>query len=462
VQTDILKKIPVLKWFVTRKWFQFSVTFPSLIFFYFILISGIIGSPVGNRNITTVFVWILWWFLLITFMVPFGSRVWCTVCPFPFFGEWYQRRTLVISRKGKSDTGQMRGLNKKWPAALSNIWMQNIGFLILCTFSTIMLTRPFVTAVALGGLIVIATILHMIYRGRVFCKYICPVSGFLGLYSMTAMVEIRPKDTNVCKKCREKGCRNDGENGWACPWSLYPGGIERNNYCGFCMECIKTCSHSNMTLKRRAFCKDTEIKGYDEAWKAFIMFSSAILYSVTLLSPWGSVKDWANFSETGNTQGFAVYTATLWLSTLVILPAMWVCASWLGKVLSGNRRISTREIFLSYSYLLVPMGLLAWIAFSLPLVMINGSYVISVSSDPLGWGWNLFGSANLPWTPVFPEYVVYIQILLLISGLFLSLKYGAKIAVSMYPDKNQAILSLIPVGGLCTCFTLLLIRLFAG
>ena len=25
--------------------------------------------------------------------------------------------------------------------------------------------------------------------------------------------------------------------------------MDRNNYCGFCMECIKTCPHDNMTLR---------------------------------------------------------------------------------------------------------------------------------------------------------------------------------------------------------------------
>lgn len=39
-------------------------------------------------------------------------------------------------------------------------------------------------------------------------------------------------------------------------------------------------------------------------------------------------------------------------------------------------------------------GLLAWIAFSVPLIFVNGSYIISVISDPFGWGWNLFGTAD--------------------------------------------------------------------
>ena len=82
---------------------------------------------------------------------------------------------------------RMWGLRKRWPRALSNIWLQNIGFLFLCVFSVPLLTRPFVSVVVLGGLIVLATALHIVYRHRAFCSYVCPVSGFLSHIWIAAM-----------------------------------------------------------------------------------------------------------------------------------------------------------------------------------------------------------------------------------------------------------------------------------
>ncbi len=461
---DLLQVIPGLKWLLSRRWFQFAVIFPNLVLFYFFLIAGIFGSPVGGRNIIIIFVWILWWFLLITIMVPFASRIWCMACPFPFFGEWFQRRALVGARVGKPGVGRNRmwGLGKKWPKALANIWLQNIGFLALCTFSALLLTRPIVSVLVLGGLFVIATIFHMIFRQRAFCNYVCPVSGFLSLYSMTSMVEVRAKSREVCAKCSDKGCLTGNEHGWGCPWLLYPSKLDRNNYCGLCMECIKTCPYDNMTLRARPFCADTRIKGFDESWKAFIMLALAMVYSVTLLGPWGTVKDWANISEVGNLQGFLTYAGIIWFTALVGIPTLWLLASWLGRRLAGTDAVPTKEIFLRYSYLLVPLGLMAWMAFSFPLVMVNGSYIISVISDPLGWGWDLFGTALIPWTPVFPEYTVYIQILLLLFGLGFSLKRGYDIALTLYPDPLQATRSLISVGLLCTGVTIFFLLLFTG
>ena len=48
---DLLLKFPSLKWLVSRRWFQFAVILPNLVFFLLFLTAGVFGTPVGNRNI---------------------------------------------------------------------------------------------------------------------------------------------------------------------------------------------------------------------------------------------------------------------------------------------------------------------------------------------------------------------------------------------------------------------------
>ncbi|MHC4070887.1 MAG: 4Fe-4S binding protein [Planctomycetota bacterium] len=462
---DVFALLPWLKEFCKWRSFQFLVVFPNLIIFIFFLYAGLFGSRVGNRNIIIIFVWIFWWFLLITLMVPFASRIWCTVCPFPFFGEWFQRKALIKVRSGKMGglRNKMFGLNKRWPKKLSNIWLQNILFLGLCTFSAMLLTRPIVSVLVLGGLFVLATVLSLIYRQRAFCMYVCPVSGFQGLYAMTSMIELRAADKEVCRReCKTKNCLTGSERGWACPWYQYMGKMERNNYCGLCMECVKSCPNDNISLYARPFCGDTEIKGFAEAWKAFIMLALAIVYSVTLLGPWGTIKEWANVAETGNWKGFSTYAGIIWFTALIGIPVVWWLASWLGKLLSGTVAVSTRDIFMRYSYMLVPLGLLAWVAFSFPLIMINGSYVVSIISDPLGWGWDLVGTANVPWRPILSQYTAHVQIPLLLVGLYFALRRGYDIALTLHQDGKKAALSVIPVGMVCATIVVVLLKLFTG
>jgi ferredoxin len=462
---DLFEKFPILRRIVKLRAFSFLVIVPNLLFFYLFILAGLFGTPVGNRNIIIIFVWILWWVLLISFMVPFGSRIWCTVCPLPVIGEWVQRLSLIRKREGETIKGfkaKFFGLNKPWPKRFQNIWLQNAGFLILACFSGFLVTRPIVSVIVLGGMILLAVILALIYRMRSFCMYLCPVSGFLGLYAMTSKLALRRKNPEVCRAHKGRECFLGSSRGYPCPWFQNVCTMERNNYCGLCFECVKNCEENNIGLFWRRFCGDKKIKGFDEAWKAFIMLTLAFVYSVNLLGPWGIFKDWANFTETGKWQGFLLVSLAVILLCTGIVPAIYgFFVAWARK-LSGSREISLRNLFISYSYCLVPMGLLCWVAFSIPLIMINGSYIISVISDPFGWGWNLFGTANFHWRPFLPEWVPYIQVPLLLLGLFYSIRSTYEIGTEIFSEKIQATRSLIPISIFLVGITIGFLRLFVG
>ncbi len=462
---DVFARWPWLKRLVRMRSFQFLLILPNLFMFYLFLIAGLFGTPVGNRNIIIVFVWILWWFVLITVMMPFGSRIWCTICPLPFFGDWLQRRAVIKVRPGKSPGTENTffGLHKRWPKRLSNIWLQNFGFLFLATFSALLVTRPIVSAVVFGTLFVLATGLALVYRLRTFCNYVCPISGFLSLYAMTSTVELRSADKDTCLKCQSKACIRGSDKGWACPWNVYMGKLDRNNYCGLCWECVKSCPNDNISLFVRPFStSDVVLRGYDEVWKASIMLVLALTYSVMLLGPWGRFKDWANISEAGNWGGFGLFAVGQALLALVVFPGLYYLTIRLAKWYAHADAIPTRELFLKYAYMLVPMGLLAWIAFSVPLIMVNGSYIISVSSDPLGWGMNLFGTADFPWKPLWPQWVPYLQVPILLAGLYYGLRGLHRVARQLFSDPHQLHRSLIPPAALLLGVTLVFLKLFIG
>jgi hypothetical protein len=438
---------------------------PNLALFLLFILAGLFGTPIGSHNIIIVFVWILWWFALITILVPFLGRAWCTMCPLPFLGDIIQRHSLVaVNTDG---TGGLRnrvfGLNKKWPKALSNIWLQNFGFLGLALFSALLVTRPIVSVGVFAGLIALAAIIGYFFRARSFCTYVCPISGFLSLYSMTATAELRPVDSDVCLTCKDKGCVRGSSEGWGCPWGVYMGKLDRNNYCGLCGECVKSCPNDNIALNLRPFCSDTKLKGLDEVWKACIMLVLAISYSVVLLGPWGRIKNWANISETGDWKGFALYAGTTATLALVVFPGVFYLASRVGRAWSRAREHTSKETFIRMAYTLVPLGLLAWIAFSVPLLMVNGAYIISVISDPLGWGMNLFGTAHFHWHPFLPEWVPYIQVPLLLGGLYFALKTGFGIAMELTSkDKPRAARLMAPVSIFLCIVTMAFLALFVG
>jgi hypothetical protein len=140
----------------------------------------------------------------------------------------------------------------------------------------------------------------------------------------------------------------------------------------------------------------------DEAFKAFIMLSCALAYSAVLLGPWGVVKDAANF---GSLPMWLAYAAGFLALNLLVVPGLFWLTAAAGRSLAGLKQASVKQLFVDNAYTLVPLGLAAWIAFSLGFVLINISYALPVIADPFGWGWNLLGLAHVPWTPVIPGLV---------------------------------------------------------
>lgn len=455
-RVDLLEKYPWLKPLLKSRWFQPALILVTLAGFSLAILTGLFGTPAGSRNFGIIFVWIVWWALLIIILVPAAGRLWCAVCPIPAPGEWLQRRGIVQRVMGKPRT-----LGKRWPRRLKNIWLQNLGFLAVALFSAIILTRPAVSAWVLLGFIVLAFGLSLVYEKRAFCRYVCPVGGFIGLYSMASPLALRVRDTQVCIGHTEKDCVQGNEFGYGCPWMTYPGNLTRNTYCGLCMECLKTCPKDNITLFWQPAGKDLLVekeRRLDEAYKAFIMLTCALLYSAVLLGPWGWLKAWANMHTLPH---WALYAISFLAINLLVVPGLFWAVTAVSKRLSGQK-LDTRKLFIDYAYTLVPLGLAAWIAFSLGFVLVNGSYALMVISDPFGWGWNLFGTAHMAWTPVGTSIIGFLQAGALTAGLLFALRTAYKIARQHHTDTRLAFRAALPVIGFLLVVALGFVGLYMG
>jgi ferredoxin len=412
-----LTRIPFIKNALKSRYPQLAVFIVMLIGYIFAILAGLIGTPVGSHNFSIVFVWIAWWAILILVAVPFFGRGWCAVCPIPLPGEWLQRGA-VLSPPDK----RPKWLNLRVPKMFRNIWLQNISFLLLALFSSVLLTTPNITGIVLAAMLFTAIGLGIVFERRAFCRYLCPVGGFIGLYSQTAPIELRIKDKQVCVKCEGKPCYNGSSAGYGCPWDVFPGGLTKNTYCGLCMECIRTCPHDNIAVNLRPFSADLAKPStrMDEAFKAFIMLGSAIIYAGVLLGPWGAFKDAAY--NVGSSSWF-IYAIVFLAIIFVVLPGLFT----LGIVDTKNP-LPLKQRFASLSTALIPLGLMFWVAFSLSFVLTNASYIIAALSDPLGLGWDLFGTANVIWQPMLTSILAPAQTLALVGGLIWSARTAQKAA----------------------------------
>ena len=395
-----------VKALLKNRWPQFILFALLLAGFLFAILAGLAGTPVGNHNFSIVFVWIAWWAVLILVAVPFFGRGWCAICPIPLPGEWLQRRNLL----GPGKQAVMSGLNRRWPNKLRNIWLQNLTFTLVALFSAVILTTPSVTAIVLAGMLFTAIATSLVFERRAFCRYLCPVGGFIGLYAQAAPLELRVKDTATCAACAAKPCYNGSAAGYGCPWQVFPGGLSRNTYCGLCLECIRTCPHDNIAINLRPFAADLEGPSarLDEAFKAFVMLGSAMVYAAVLLGPWGALKD-AAFQV--GTRAWSIYAIAFLAFITVVLPSVFaLCIPPFGRARAFRQRFSR------LATALIPLGLMAWVAFSLSFVLNNATYVLAAISDPLSLGWNLLGASNLSWRPMLAFALAPAQTLALVGG----------------------------------------------
>jgi ferredoxin len=412
-----LTRSPFIKNTLKSRYPQLAVFIVMLVGYIFAILAGLIGTPVGSHNFSIVFVWIAWWAILILVAVPFFGRGWCAVCPIPLPGEWLQRGAVLSPPEKRP-----KWLNLRVPKMFRNIWLQNISFLLLALFSSVLLTTPNITGIVLATMLFAAIGLSTIFERRAFCRYLCPVGGFIGLYSQTTPIELRVKDKQVCVTCEGKPCYNGSSAGYGCPWDVFPGGLTKNTYCGLCMECIRTCPHDNIAVNLRPFSADLSKPStrMDEAFKAFIMLGSAMIYAGVLLGPWGVLKDAAY--NVGSSAWF-MYAVAFLAIIFVFLPGFFT----LG-ILKTKSLLPLKQRFASLATALIPLGLMFWVAFSFSFVLTNASYILSSLSDPLGLGWNLFGTANAVWQPMLTSILAPAQTLALIGGLIWSARTAQKAA----------------------------------
>ena len=452
-RTD-LTRLPLVKPLLRNRWPQFVLRAIALGGFILAIVAGLIGTPVGNHNFAIVLVWIAWWAALMLIAVPLFGRGWCSICPIPMPGEWLQNGAVL-------GVGQRKlGLGRRWPNRLRNIWLQNGAFALVALFSTVVLTHPDVTAIVLAAFLFVAIGASLIFERRAFCRYLCPVGGFIGLYSQLAPVEVRVKDISICASHTEKTCYTGNANGYGCPWQVFPGGLTKNTYCGTCFECLRTCPHDNVAVNLRSFGADLlnpSGRKLDEAFKAFIMLGSAVVYSAVMLGPWGALKSAAYTIGSAQWLGYALAFLAF---IFVALPGLFFLAVTAGRSLSGSK-LAPRKSFIAFAYALVPLGLMAWIAFSLSFVFANGSYVWPALSDPLGAGWNLFGTAGVAWTPYLMPIVPVLQVTVLLGGLAWAGATAWRIAAEHLPARLAARQAL-PVIGFCLIVTIGLLGLLIG
>ncbi len=146
-------------------------------------------------------------------------------------------------------------------------------------------------------------------------------------------------------------------------------------------------------------------------------------------------------------------TLCLLLSPFLYL-AVYLLFIGLAKLITRSE-LPLRELALRFAFSLLPIALVYNITHYYTLILTQGVVIVSLLSDPFGWGWNLFGTAGLFRAPILPDmgFVWHSQVGLILFGHIVSVYLAHVEALRCFPTHRQATLSQIPMLMLMVIFT---------
>lgn len=423
--------------------------------FIFILFAGFYGRQLPGKNIAPILTWNIWWIGLI-FIILFFGKLWCYACPWYALSDWISRLSIFRISKNTINLGW------KWPEKLANIYPAALLFILL-TWLEIgfnITGNPEATAtlgILMFGLVFIPALL---FEKKSFCRYACLVGRISGLYAMFSPVEVRSGSKKICQKCKTEDCFNGNSNGFGCPTGQNLKVMRENTYCIMCAECFRTCPSNNVVLNARFFGKDLALNSEpkkDEAHLSLIIFSITAFHGLTMTPVWKIFI--ASVRNTLSANYIVSFTIAMGLS-LIIPIAAYAFFIWISNLFSGD--ISYSFLFNKYAYGLIPIALFYHIAHNVEHFFLEGQKLLVLISDPFGYGWDIFGTANIMLKPILSLNTVwYIQVILIISGHIFGVYISHRHAHMIFSNRNDAIKSQVPVTLLMILFSMLSLWLVA-
>ena len=233
---------------------------------------GPFSSGEDQNNLFEFVLWVLW-LPLLSVVTLVAARIWCgNLCPM---------RLVTDAARSLADR---LGLGKG--NASSNA--MRMGWLLPSTFvvvTFIVKGLPVQQRAGAGALFFIvvlgiATIVGFVFRRGTWCRYLCPVGGWLARVTRLSPLALSP-DPDVCATCVDKPCITGTAAAGRCPVALNPSRMETNQYCLSCWNCVINCPVDKASLKvgwRAPSAELLELKA-PNLWEALFVASLLGLYT---------------------------------------------------------------------------------------------------------------------------------------------------------------------------------------
>lgn len=317
--------------------------------FVFLIVAAIVPLKIGPFNNhgplqwgpfhtaedqNNLFNFVLWvaWLPLVSLTAVFFSRFWCgNLCPL-----------RLVADASRSIADRLFGRPRSTSPYLRIGWILPLNFILITLLVKVPDIQPHASTSAylFIGIFIVAVLVSMFLRRGSWCRYICPIGGWLARIARMGVLAVRAR-RDICTQCQDKPCLNGNGAAGRCPAFLNPTAVESSRYCLECWKCVKNCPADKASLHVSIRFPGAELQRPHAPEPGEAVFIGGLMGLYVAAAQRGHILPQYNFGLVLIGLTLAGMAAYLVLSTLI---------AWLGK-------ISWKESVNKLGYALLPLEL---------------------------------------------------------------------------------------------------------
>lgn len=427
-----LLRVPLLRLLATRP-VRTALRVASVVTFLLVVVAGLIGTPQADRNLAPLVVWVLWW-VGVAYASALIGHVWRLLNPWTILFEWAEAALRRVDPE--ADASLELPLPRwvgVWPAVLLFLgfaWLELVHPAPArpATVATFALVYSGITW---GGM--------MAFGKHAWLRHGEAFTLVFGLLARFAPTEVRVRDGS---RCRMEAVDEDGA-------------------CVACWECFEQAPPEQRELALRPFA--VGLLRNDRVTTSLMVLTLLLLSTVTF-DGFTSTPVWSSIV----TDLYPVLPSITAIGTLglVAVPIVFtslylaVCAAMQAAAGAREPLLATARAFV---LTLVPIALAYHLAHYLTYLLVQSQLLVPIASDPFGFGWDLFGTADrgIDINVVGAQFAWFTAVVAIVAGHIVAVYLAHVVAMRRFPGHGAALRSQLPMMALMVAYTVISLWILA-